>query len=46
VLPSGQQLPDLFNFSEEERGSASAETIKALQPQWYLESKGIVKNLD
>ena len=46
MLPNGQPLPDLFDFSEEERGSCSIETIKALQPQWYLESKGLLRNLD
>jgi serine/threonine protein kinase len=37
VLPNGQPLPDLFDFSEEERNSTSVETIKALIPQWYID---------
>jgi hypothetical protein len=32
-------LPDLFDFSEEEKGSTSAEVIKSLIPSWYIAKK-------
>ena len=39
VLPNGQKLPDLFDFSEEEKGSTSADVIKSLIPSWYEKAK-------
>jgi glycogen synthase kinase 3 beta len=38
-LPNGQPLPDLFDFSEEEKGSTSADVIKSLIPSWYIAKK-------
>lgn len=38
-LPNNQPLPDLFDFSEEEKGSTTAEVIKSLIPGWYMEKK-------
>jgi glycogen synthase kinase 3 beta len=46
TLPNGQKLPELFDFSEEEKGSTTVDVIKALQPQWWLEQKGFMKQLD
>ena len=28
ILPNGQPLPDLFNFTDEERGSTTPDVIK------------------
>ena len=28
-------MPDLFNFSEEEKGSTTADVMKQLIPSWY-----------
>jgi len=34
-LPNGQPLPDLFDFTEEERGSTTEAVMKTLIPPWY-----------
>jgi glycogen synthase kinase 3 beta len=34
-LPNNHDLPDLFNFSDEERNSTSKENLDALIPEWY-----------
>ena len=39
-LPSGQPMPDLFNFSKEEIKLAGPEIMKKLSPNWYRGSSG------
>jgi glycogen synthase kinase 3 beta len=34
-LPSGNKLPDLFNWTDEERSTVSAEKLRELTPAWY-----------
>jgi serine/threonine protein kinase len=34
-LPDGKRPPDLFNFSEEERKTVSADVLRSLIPDWY-----------
>lgn len=34
-LPSGNPLPDLFNFTKEEKSTTTAEVIEQLTPSWY-----------
>lgn len=34
-LPNGAKLPDLFNWTDEERASVSAEKLRQLTPPWY-----------
>jgi glycogen synthase kinase 3 beta len=38
-LPHNLDLPNLFNFTEEEKGSTTPEVIKSLIPSWYKEKK-------
>ena len=35
-LPNGQPLPDLFDFSPEERKAAGPDIMKDLVPNWYI----------
>ena len=35
-LPNGQPLPDLFDFSQEERRAAGPDIMKELVPNWYM----------
>jgi serine/threonine protein kinase len=37
-LPNGDPLPDLFNWSAEERSSVSPDIIQRLTPSWYTGS--------
>jgi hypothetical protein len=37
-------MPDLFNFTDEEKGSTTPEVIKSLTPQWYREKMGDKQN--
>ena len=41
-LPNGLNLPDLFDFCEEEISSTTPDQIRQLLPKWYLDKKGIV----
>lgn len=34
-LPNGNPLPDLFNFTKEEKSTTTAEVIEQLTPSWY-----------
>lgn len=34
-LPNGNPLPDLFNFTKEEKSTTTAEVIEQLTPPWY-----------
>lgn len=34
-LPNGNPLPDLFNFTKEEKSTTTAEVIEQLTPTWY-----------
>ena len=44
-LPNGQPLPDLFDFSEEEKGSTTPDVIKSLVPRWYEDRQNDLRNL-
>ena len=37
-LPNGDPLPDLFDFTEEERSLVSEEVLARLVPVWYIKS--------
>ena len=40
TLPNKKELPkELFDFSEEEKGSVSQEVIKQLTPSWWLKER-------
>ena len=34
-LPNGSALPELFNFTQEEKSSTTPEVIAKLTPEWY-----------
>jgi len=34
-LPNGNPLPELFNFTKEEKSATTAEIIAKLTPEWY-----------
>ena len=38
-LPGGVELPELFDFSPEERSAADSEIMGALVPDWYGDKK-------
>jgi glycogen synthase kinase 3 beta len=41
-LPSGQPMPDLFNFCKSEITAAGPDTMKKLVPKWYRGSKSVL----
>lgn len=34
-LPNGNALPDLFNFTKEEKSATTADVVAKLTPEWY-----------
>jgi glycogen synthase kinase 3 beta len=34
-LPNGNALPDLFNFTKEEKSATTADVVATLTPEWY-----------
>jgi hypothetical protein len=38
-LPNGNPLPDLFQFTKEERQNTTQEIMDILEPEWYKEKK-------
>ena len=44
-MPNEQPLPDLFDFSEEEKGSTTADVMKQLIPSWYDDKQNGIRNL-
>ena len=39
TLPNGSPLPDLFDFSKEERMSTEEAIMDSLIPEWYREKQ-------